>query len=158
MLWRDQRALDGLLFARHIAEQLRNEEFFGAAPGSESRSRLRTQRHTACRRQNRQRMSLPVGVALVSLGFGLLAVQYAWLVFGVSRGCLTSGGGVDCFALTHPDLLLTWPIVGLLLLTCGVSLIGMEYFCARPTAQNAATPTTVSLRDHRPSGSRTFAS
>lgn len=158
MLWQDQRALDGLLFAQHIAERLRVEEFLAAAPTSMSQRQLPGQRQSEYRRQRRYRMSIVMGVLLVALGLGALILQYAWLLFGVSRGCLTRPAGIDCFALTAPNLVLIWPIVGLLLLTCGGSLIGTEYFAGRSPAQKPAVPTTRAVRDHQPSGSRTFAS
>jgi hypothetical protein len=157
MLWRDQRALDGLLFGRHIAERLRNEEFLAAPPHATVRARLDTQRHSCHGRRHRHPMSMLLGVALVGLGLALLMVQYAWLLFGISHGCLTRTSGLDCFALARPDLVVMWPIVGLLLLTCGVSLIGIEYFAGRSAVQNLELRTTGSVRDHQPSGSRTFA-
>lgn len=158
MLWRDQRALDGLLFGRHIAERLRSEEFLAAPADSTVRAQLRTQRHSRHGRQHGHPMSMLMGVALVGLGLALLIVQYAWLLFGLSRGCLTRTGGFDCFALARPDLVVMWPIGGLLLLTCGVSLIGIEYFARRAAVQNPELRTTGSVRGHQPFGSRTFAS
>jgi hypothetical protein len=65
MLQRDQRALDGLLFARHIVEELRNEEWSwvsGQLPAGSHRYRSDDANNSSPRRMTRSERPVSVSI------------------------------------------------------------------------------------------------
>jgi hypothetical protein len=158
MLWQDQRALNGLLFARHIVDRLLREEFSVSTPTSDAECAF-----TANMMPNRGGrgehccMSMLPGVALLVLGLGLLCAEDLWFVLGEKRECWIQPVGWQCIGWADPNLLLGWAIIGLLVMLCGTSLLGMAFFSRRtmsPSRPDSTQPCCSLQRQITPRGNR----
>jgi hypothetical protein len=125
MLSEDQRALDGLLFERYIANRLKREEFSGSSTLIESLwSPARPHSVHAGRPRPGVRPVL-ASVVLLVLGAGLLRALNVWLFA----------------ADPSASLIAAWMSLGLLLMACGAIGLGLARVNDRLEPRGDAAPT-----------------
>jgi hypothetical protein len=142
MLWQDQRALNGLLFARHIAERLRREEFSAGSAESDSERTVTDRGNMVWSRRGPRCPSMLPGAVLLVLGIASLCVQDAWLVWGATTASRIQPAASDCFAGINATLIVAWAVVGLLLTVCGLSMPGGIFVTNQLSLGNRAAPTS----------------
>ena len=112
MLWQDQRALNGLVFERHIADRLKREEFSASSALIDSAPTASRARNAPLAKPWSRVTPMLAGVVLVVLGVGVLCAENAWLIAA---------------AYPSSSLIAVWMSMGVLLIGCGAVVIGVAH-------------------------------